>query len=137
MKMAKRKELFHMKVLKITRPKKERLPLFPKGICMASCPAAAAFLLQMLKMIEKKHCCNEISSCAVNFIEIVGRDFADRAQFIGDRIYVKVPVETLTMSHITHRNECRIIPAGRDIAAKSKQVKIDIGVEATHLSITG
>jgi len=41
----------------------------------------------MLKMIEKKHCCNEISSRATkhNLNDRSGKEgFADRAQFIGD-----------------------------------------------------
>ena len=96
-------------------------------------------LQQMLKMVENKPLASYgfESVQAVHLMTEVERlAYADRAQYLGDRDYYSVPVDTLTSEAYLHRRMSTFQP---DKAGNSKDISAGIlspaSEETTHLDV--
>lgn len=102
-------------------------------------PSSGGIILQqMLKMIEKRNIGAlkfQTPASVQLMIEVERRAYADRAEFLGDTDFVKVPVKTLTSeAYLTER--MKDFEAGK--AGNSKMIKagsIKESEETTHLSV--
>lgn len=123
---------------------KERTPVeFEyKGYNIISMPLPSSggiILRQCLKMVEKRHL-NEMkfqSPQAVQLmIEVERRAFEDRAEFMGDADFVKVPLNVLTSDAYLNERMKSFIPgkAGSSNKAHQKSM-LSEREETTHLSI--
>lgn len=103
-------------------------------------PSSGGVVLhQMLKMIEPKNIAAYpyLSSAAVQLmVEVERRAYADRAHFLGDPDFVKVPVSNITGKKYL---ENRMKDFVQGIAGKSENIKPGIvgkeSEETTHISI--
>ncbi|MGE5520754.1 MAG: gamma-glutamyltransferase [Candidatus Dadabacteria bacterium] len=102
--------------------------------------SGGTLVLQMLKMVENRPLSSYgfLSPAAVQLmVEVERRAFADRAEFMGDADYFKVPVETLTSDAYLKE---RMKDYHEGLAGSSKLVKpgnipAKESEETTHLSI--
>ncbi len=102
-------------------------------------PSSGGILLeQMLKMIEpypiKKMKPNSVESVQL-MVEIERRAFADRAQFLGDPDFVKVPVKKLISEKYLKDRMKDYIPGKAGNSKEIQAGKIYESEETTHLSI--
>jgi gamma-glutamyltranspeptidase / glutathione hydrolase len=102
-------------------------------------PSSGGIIIQqMLKMIEKKNIAvyGFHSPQAVQLMaETERRSFADRAKFLGDPDFVKIPVKTLVSEKYLNERMADYTP---EKASKSEDIKagdIAESEETTHLSI--
>ncbi len=122
---------------------KERTPLVfnYKGNTVVSMPlpsSGGVLLQQMLKMVEKRNIASMrfLSAQSVQLmVEAERRAFADRAEFLGDPDFVKVPVKKLTSdAYLTARmKDYEPGKAGSSKATKAGIIKES--EETTHLSV--
>lgn len=112
-----------------------------KGYRVLTMPLASSggiILQQMMKMVEDKNLeqMGYASPEATQLmIEVERRSFADRAEFLGDPDFVKVPIKTL-VSESYLKNRMKDFVAG--VAGKSDVTKAGIigeSEETTHLSV--
>ncbi|HYF30654.1 MAG TPA: gamma-glutamyltransferase [Chitinophagaceae bacterium] len=102
-------------------------------------PSSGGILLpQMLKMVEneplKQYGFHSLQSVQL-MIEVERRAYADRAKYLGDTDFYKVPVKTLTSSAYAKERMKDYVP---DKAGNSKDVQAGIipeSEETTHLSV--
>jgi gamma-glutamyltranspeptidase/glutathione hydrolase len=122
---------------------KERTPtVFDyKGNTIITMPlpsSGGVLLQQMMKMIEKRNIAamkfQTLQSVQL-MTELERRAYADRAEFLGDPDFVKVPVKTLTSeAYLTGRmKDYDASKAGSSTATKAGTIKES--EETTHLSI--
>lgn len=102
-------------------------------------PSSGGILIQqMMKMIEQRNIASMgfLSTEAVHLMaEVERRAFADRAEFMGDPDFVKVPVKTLTSNtYLTNRmKDYDPLKAGNSKLIKAGSIKES--EETTHISI--
>lgn len=108
-------------------------------IITMSLPSSGGVLLQqMLKMIEDRDIgrMGFLSAAAVQLmIEVERRAFADRAEFLGDADFVKVPVKTLVSTSYLQDRMKDFVPGKAGSSAAIKPGNIKESEETTHLSI--
>jgi len=103
-------------------------------------PSSGGILLQqMLKMIEKRNIAAmkfQTPQSVQLMIEAERRAFADRAEFMGDADFVKVPVKTLVSEqYLNHRMQSyQPGKAGNSVDIKAGRINIE-SEETTHLSV--
>ncbi len=103
-------------------------------------PSSGGIILQqMLKMIGNKNIAAmkfQTAQSVQLMTEAERRAFADRAQFLGDEDFVKVPVKTLVSDdYITKRmQDYQPSKAGNSSAIKAGKINIE-SEETTHLSV--
>jgi gamma-glutamyltranspeptidase/glutathione hydrolase len=122
---------------------KERTPdVFQyKGHTIVTMPlpsSGGVILQQMMKMIEKRNIAAlkfQTAESVQLMTEVERRAYADRAEFLGDPDFVKVPVKTLTSeAYLTERmKDYDISKAGNSISTQAGSVKES--EETTHLSV--
>ncbi|MCC7378193.1 MAG: gamma-glutamyltransferase [Chitinophagaceae bacterium] len=102
-------------------------------------PSSGGIILeQMMKMIEDKNIAQmkfETSASVQLMTEVERRAYADRAEFLGDPDFVKVPVKTLVSNAYLQERMKDYVP---DRAGSSKNIKaghIHESEETTHISI--
>lgn len=104
-------------------------------------PSSGGIMLhQMLKMIEDKPLSSypHLSPASVQLIiEIERRAFADRAQYLGDADYFKVPVSQLTSDEYLRKRMRDYDPqkAGKSIDIHPGILMVKESEETTHISI--
>jgi gamma-glutamyltranspeptidase/glutathione hydrolase len=123
---------------------KERKPVEfnYKGYSVISMPLPSSggiILQQCLKMIEQRNIgkMGFHSSQSVQLMtEVERRAYADRAQFMGDEDFVKVPVKTLTSDTYLQERMADYIPdrAGSSELVKAGKIPPE-SEETTHLSV--
>jgi len=102
-------------------------------------PSSGGILIeQMMKMIEPRNIAamGFLSTEAVHLMaEVERRAFADRAEFMGDPDFVKVPVKTLTANSylINRMKDYDPLKAGNSKLTKAGSIKES--EETTHISI--
>lgn len=123
---------------------KERTPtIFSyKGYTIVTMPLPSSgglLIEQMLKMIEKRNIASMKFHTAKSvqlMTEVERRAYADRAQFMGDADFVKVPVKTLTSDQYLTKRMQNYKPgeAGHSNVIKAGDINIE-SEETTHLSV--
>jgi gamma-glutamyltranspeptidase/glutathione hydrolase len=102
-------------------------------------PSSGGIILeQLLKMIEKR----DIASLPFQSAESVQlmteaerRAFADRAEFLGDPDFVKVPVSTLTSDRYLEERMKDFVPGKAGSSTITKYGNVHESEQTTHLSI--
>ncbi len=122
---------------------KERVPdIFQyKGHTIVTMPLPSSggiILQQMMKMIEKKNIAAmqfQTTASVQLMTEVERRAYADRAEFLGDPDFVKVPVKTLTSeAYLNERmKDFDAAKAGSSNATRAGLIKES--EETTHLSV--
>ena len=123
---------------------KERTPVVfnYKGHTIVTMPLPSSggiILQQMLKMIEGKNIASmkfQTAQSVQLMTEAERRAFADRAQFLGDQDFVKVPVKTLISNEYLVKRMQDYRPSKADNSNDIKAGEINIeSEETTHLSV--
>lgn len=122
---------------------KERIPdvFMYKGHTIITMPlpsSGGVILQQMMKMIEKRNIAAmkfQTAESVQLMTEVERRAYADRAEFLGDPDFVKVPVKTLTSeTYLAERmKDYAASKAGNSTSTKAGSVKES--EETTHLSV--
>ncbi|MCP9752241.1 gamma-glutamyltransferase [Ferruginibacter sp. HRS2-29] len=103
-------------------------------------PSSGGIILeQMMKMIEKRNigAMKFQSPASVQLItEIERRAYADRANFLGDPDFVKVPVKTMVSEVYLRERMHDFVPGKAGSSDSTKAGLIDESKETTHLSVT-
>jgi len=124
-----------------TAKKRTPLEFDYKGFHIISMPLPSSggiLLQQMLKMIEKRNigAMGFQTAASVQLMtEVERRAFADRAEFLGDPDFVKVPVKTLVSEAYLEKRMADFEPgkAGNSTLVKAGSVKES--EETTHFSV--
>lgn len=102
-------------------------------------PSSGGIILQqMLKMIEDRNIgeMGFLSPSAVQLmIEVERRAFADRAEFLGDADFVKVPVKTLVSTAYLQERMADFIPGKAGYSSITQAGRIKESEETTHLNV--
>jgi len=102
-------------------------------------PSSGGIILeQMMKMIEKRNIAamKFQSPASVQLItEVERRAYADRANFLGDPDFVKVPVKTMVTDAYLRERMHDFIPGKAGSSDSTKAGLIDESKETTHLSV--
>jgi gamma-glutamyltranspeptidase / glutathione hydrolase len=104
-------------------------------------PSSGGILLhQMMKMIEDKNIASygfHSPEAVQLMVEVERRAFADRAQFMGDADYFKVPVSALTSEKYLKERMADFIPGKANTSQQIRpgDIPIDESEETTHLSV--
>ena len=102
-------------------------------------PSSGGIILQqMLKMIEQRNIASMgfLSAGAVQLmVEVERRAFADRAMFLGDPDFVKVPVKELTSKSYLEERMKDYDPLKAGNSTTTKQGILKESEETTHISI--
>jgi gamma-glutamyltranspeptidase/glutathione hydrolase len=114
-----------------------------KGYTIVSMPmpsSGGVLLHQMLKMVEDKPLASygfQSPQAVQLMVEAERRAYADRAQYMGDADFVKVPVDVLTSdAYLKGRMKDYVATkAGNSTAIKPGIVPVEESEETTHLSI--
>ncbi len=114
-----------------------------KGYTIVSMPmpsSGGVLINQMLKMLEDKPLATYgfNSAQAVQLMtEVERRAYADRAQFMGDADFYKVPVETLVSETYLKQRMQDYVPgkAGSSTVVQPGQIPVAESEETTHLSV--
>lgn len=112
-----------------------------KGYTVITMPlpsSGGVILQQMLRMIEKKNIAAMKFQSAESvqlMVEVERRAFADRAQFLGDPDFVKVPVKTLVSEKYLEQRMQDYESGKAGSSAVTKAGSIKESEETTHLSI--
>jgi gamma-glutamyltranspeptidase/glutathione hydrolase len=114
-----------------------------KGFTVVSMPmpsSGGVLLHQMLKMVENK----PLSSFGFQSVqavhlmtEVERREFADRAEYMGDADFFKVPVETLVSDAylVKRMKDFDSTKAGRSQLVKPGEIPMKESKETTHLDV--
>jgi len=133
-----------MEDLKNYTAKKRVAHIFPyKGYEVVSMPLPSSggiILNQVLKMVENRNIdkMNFHSPAAVQLmVEAERRAYADRAEYMGDADFYKVPVATLTDNNYIQSRMRDYNPslAGTSAAIKAGKIDFAESEETTHLSV--
>lgn len=114
-----------------------------KGYTIVSMPmpsSGGVLIHQMLKMLEDKPLATYgfNSAQAVQLMtEVERRAYADRAQFMGDADFYKVPVETMVNENYLKQRMQDYVPgkAGSSTVVQPGQIPVAESEETTHLSV--
>ena len=112
-----------------------------KGNTVVSMPLPSSggiILQQMMKMIEKRNISSMkfLSAKTVHLmVEVERRAFADRAEFLGDPDFVKVPIKTLTSDAYLSERMKDYDPQKAGSSKMTKAGIIKESEETTHLSV--
>jgi gamma-glutamyltranspeptidase/glutathione hydrolase len=114
-----------------------------KGYTIVSMPmpsSGGVLIHQMLKMLEDKPLATYgfNSAQAVQLMtEVERRAYADRAQFMGDADFYKVPVETMVSETYLKQRMQDYVPgkAGSSTVVQPGQIPVAESEETTHLSV--
>ena len=104
-------------------------------------PSSGGLLVhQMMKMIEDKHIASygfHSAEAVQLMVEAERRAFADRAQFMGDADFYKVPVSKLTNEKYLKERMADFVPgkASRSEQVKPGEIPAIESEETTHLSV--
>ena len=102
-------------------------------------PSSGGIILeQMLKMIESRNVGEmkfQSPSSVQLMTEIERRAYADRAFFLGDPDFVKVPVKTLVSSSYLLERMHDFVPGQAGTSAATKEGEIHESTETTHFSV--
>lgn len=102
-------------------------------------PSSCGIILQqMMKMVEKRNIGSMgfLSPQAIQLmVEAERRAFADRAEFLGDPDYVKVPVKKLTSQAYIDERMKDFVPGKAGSSEATKAGSIPESEQTTHLSI--
>jgi gamma-glutamyltranspeptidase / glutathione hydrolase len=122
---------------------KERTPIrfTYKGYDILTMPLPSSggiILQQMLKMVEGQNIGAmgfQTPESVQLMIEVERRAYADRAFFMGDPDFVKVPVKRLTDSNYLATRMADFVPGKAGSSAITKEGVIAVHEETTHLSV--
>jgi gamma-glutamyltranspeptidase / glutathione hydrolase len=124
------------------KAKERTLLSFPyKNYTILSMPLPSSggiILQQMLKMIEQKNIGQlkfQTPESVQLMIEVERRAFADRAEFLGDPDFVKVPVKTLVSEKYLNQRMKDYNPTIAGSSTTTKAGLLKESEETTHLSI--
>ncbi|MBC7902392.1 MAG: gamma-glutamyltransferase, partial [Gemmatimonadaceae bacterium] len=129
--------------LKNYQAKERPATVFPyKGYSIVTMPLPSSggiIINQTLKMIEKRNIASMgfLSTAAVHLmIEAERRSYADRAEYMGDMDFVKVPLKRMTSSgYVTERMQT-FNPEKASSSTDIREGKIKVeSEETTHLSV--
>ena len=103
-------------------------------------PSSGGLLIkQMLKMIEDRHIESmgfQTPESVQLMVEVERRAFADRAEFMGDQDYVKVPVQTLGSDAYLKKRMIDFIPGKATSSTQISPGNVNPeSEETTHLSV--
>lgn len=112
-----------------------------KGFQVVSMPLPSSggiILQQMMKMIENRDIASlkfQTAASVQLMTEVERRAFADRAEFLGDPDFVKVPVKTLVSSAYLEERMKDYIPGKAGNSKSTVAGSIKESEETTHLSV--
>ncbi len=102
-------------------------------------PSSGGIILQqMLEMVDKRNlgAMGFQSAAAVNLMtEAERRAFADRAYFLGDPDFVKVPVAELVSPDYLSKRMADFVPGKAGSSVATKEGMVHESLETTHLSV--
>ena len=108
-------------------------------VISAALPSSGGVLLnQMMKMVEKKNISAlgfQTAESVQLMVEIERRAYADRAYFLGDADFIKVPVKTLVSHNYLQQRMNDYIPGKAGSSNITGSGKIYESEETTHISI--
>jgi gamma-glutamyltranspeptidase / glutathione hydrolase len=102
-------------------------------------PSSGGIILQQLLAIATQYNLQKLPFQSAKSVQLIveaeRRAFADRAEYMGDEDFVKVPVKTLTSKPYLKKRMKDFIPnkAGNSVAIKAGQIKES--EQTTHLSV--
>ena len=103
-------------------------------------PSSGGIILeQMMKMIEKRNIGRmkfETAQSVQLMTEVERRAFADRAKFLGDPDFIKVPVKTMVSSTYLSNRMKDYDPSKAGSSTTTEAGNIPESEETTHLSVT-
>lgn len=112
-----------------------------KGNTIVTMPlpsSGGVILMQMLKMIEKRNIGSMkfLSAKSVQLMtEVERRAYADRAEFLGDPDFVKVPVKKITSNTYLSERMKDYVEGKAGSSAATKAGVVNESEETTHLSV--
>ena len=122
---------------------KSRAPIIfnYKGYTIITMPLPSSggiILQQMMKMIEKQNVASmkfETAQSVQLMTEIERRAYADRANFLGDPDFVKVPVKTLVSDKYLTKRMQDYVPGKAGSSTQTTAGNIKESEQTTHLSV--
>ena len=109
------------------------------SIVTMSLPSSGGILLQqMMGMIEKRNISAlkfQSAESVQLMVEAARRAFADRAQFLGDPDFIKVPVKQMVAEDYLQQRMNDFVPGKAGSSEKTRAGNIKESEETTHISI--